>query len=146
VTTGIWTYVGRAYYEIGEKEKALASLKRAKESSSDDYIGRIYLGLVMAQTGNTRGGKAGLEAGLKGLAAWLESLPGSGLEGELWDPGHRIADGISQTRKMLQAERPDWQGIANSVEWLGDALEEEIENVRDDKARQKGDGDGGGGD
>jgi len=140
LTTGIWTYVGRAYYEIGEKEKALASLKRAKESSSDDYIGRIYLGLVMAQTGNAREGKAELEAGLKGLAAWLESLPGTGLEGELWDPKHRIADDISQTRKMSQAERPDWQGIATNVEWLGRALEEEIENVQDDKQRQRGDG------
>jgi len=140
LTTGIWTYVGRAFYAIGEKDKALASLKRAKESSSDDYIGRIYLGLVMAQTGNTRGGKAELEAGLKGLAAWLESLPGSGLEGELWDPGQRIANGISELLKMVQVERPDWQGIANNVEWLGMELEEEIENVKDDKARQKGDG------
>ena len=24
---GIWTYVGRAYYQVGEKDKALASLK-----------------------------------------------------------------------------------------------------------------------
>jgi len=132
LTTGIWTYVGRAYYAIGEKDKALASLKRAKKSSSDDYVGRIYLGLVMAQTGNTRGGKAELEAGLKGLAAWLESLPGTGLKGELWDPGHRIANGISELLKMVQVERPDWQGIATNVEWLGKALEEEIENVKDD--------------
>ncbi len=144
LTTGIWTYVGRAYYAIGEKDKARASLKRAKESSSDDYIGRIYLGLVMAQTGNTREGKAELEAGLRGLAAWLESLPGSGERGELWDPGYRIADAISQTRKMLQAERPDWQGIATDVEWLGKELEEEIENVKDDYNRVKpGGADGG---
>ena len=145
LTTGIWTYVGRAFYAIGEKDKALASLKRAKESSSEDYIGRIYLGLVMAQTGNTREGKAELEAGLKKLAAWLESLPGTGLEGELWDPGQRIANGISELLKMVQVERPDWQGIATNVEWLGKELEEEIENVQDDKARQKG-GDGDGGD
>jgi tetratricopeptide (TPR) repeat protein len=143
LNTGIWTYVGRAYYAIGEKEKALASLKRAKESSSDDYVGRIYLGLVMAQTGNAREGKADLEAGLKGLAAWLESLPSTGEMGELWDPGHRIADGISNLLKMVQVERPDWQGIATNVEWLGKALEEEIENVKDDKEKQKGDGGGG---
>jgi len=133
LTTGIWTYVGRAYYAVGEKDKALASLKRGKKSSSDDYIGRIYLGLVMAQTGNTREGKIELEAGLKGLVAWLESLRGTGLEGELWDPGHRIANGISQILKQVQVERPDWQGIATNVEWLGEALEEEIENVKDDK-------------
>jgi tetratricopeptide (TPR) repeat protein len=143
LTTGIWTYVGRAYYEIGEKEKALASLKRAKESSSDDYIGRVYLGLVMAQTGNTREGKAVLEAGLKGLAAWLEGLPGTGEEGELWDPGRRIANGISELLKMVQVERPDWQGIATNVEWLGKALEEEIENVQDDLNRIQTGGNGG---
>jgi len=133
LNTGIWTYVGRAYYAIGEKEKALASLKRAKESSSDDYVGRIYLGLVMAQTGNTREGKTELEAGLKGLAAWLESLPGTGREGAFWDPGHRIANAISGLLKMVQVERPDWQGIATNVEWLGKALEEEIEEVKYDK-------------
>jgi len=137
LNTGIWTYVGRAYYEIGDKEKALASLKRAKDSSSDDYVGRIYLGLVMAQTGNTREGKAELEAGLKGLAAWLESLPGTGLKGEFWDPGHRIANGISKLLKMVQVERPDWQGIAINVEWLGKALEAEIEEAKDDKQNHK---------
>ncbi len=52
LNTGIWTYIGRAYYEIGEKEKALASLKPAKESSSDDYFARIYLGLVISQIGS----------------------------------------------------------------------------------------------
>ena len=144
LTTGIWTYVGKAYYAIGEKDKALASLKRAKESSSDDYVGRIYLGLVMAQTGNTRAGKAELEAGLKGLAVWLEGLPGTGEKGQLWDPGHRIANGISQILKQVQVARPDWQGIATNVEWLGEALEEEIENVRDDYNRQQAGGDGGG--
>ncbi len=138
LTTGIWTYVGRANYAIGEKDNALASLKRAKESSSDDYIGRIYLGLVMAQTGNARDGKAELEAGLKGLAVWLESLPGAGIEGQLWDPGYRIANGISKLLKQVQAGRPDWPGIATNVEWLGKALEEEIENVKDDKAREQG--------
>jgi hypothetical protein len=86
----------------------------------------------MAQTGNTRGGKVELEAGLKGLAAWLESLPGTGEMGQFWDPEHRIANGISQLLKQVQVERPDWQSIATNVEWLGMALEEEIENVNDD--------------
>jgi len=135
LNTGIWTYVGRAYYEIGEKEKALASLKRAKKSSSDDYLARTYLGLVMAQTGNTRDGKAELEAGLKGLAVWLETLPGR--EGQYWDTSNYLADSITQTRKMLQAERPDWQGIAANVEWLGMELEEEIEDVKTKKSHDE---------
>jgi len=138
LNTGIWTYVGRAYYEIGEKDNALASLKRAKESSSDDYVARIYLGLVMAQTGNTREGKAELEAGLKGLAVWLETLPGR--QGQYWDPGNYLADSISQTRKMLQAEKPNWQSIVANVEWLGMALEEEIDEVKNDRQLRTGEG------
>jgi len=67
LNTGIWTYIGRAYYEIGEKEKALESLQRAKDSSSDDYFARVYLGLVMSQNGRRKEGIAELEAGLKGL-------------------------------------------------------------------------------
>jgi len=87
----------------------------------------------MAQTGNTREGKAELEAGLKGLGVWLQKLVSETLDGQFWDPDDRLANGISQLRKMLQAERPDWQGIAANVEWLGKALEEEIEEVKDDK-------------
>lgn len=135
LNTGIWTYVGRAYYAIGENDKALASLKRAKESSNDDYLARIYLGLVMAQTGNTRQGKVELEPGLKGLADWLETLPGR--DGQYWDPDHRIANGISELLKMVQVERPDWQGIAADVEWLGEVLEEEIEEVKNDKQMER---------
>ena len=55
LNVGIWTYVGRAYYQVGEKDKALASLNKAKDSSKNDYVARIYLGLVMAQTGNGAG-------------------------------------------------------------------------------------------
>ncbi len=127
--TGIWTYIGRAYYEIGEKEKALTSLKRAKDSSGDDYLARIYLGLVMSQNGKRRQGASELDAGLKGLAVWLEALPGRDVDGHYWDPGNYLADNISKTRKMLQVERPNWRGITANVEWLGKELEEEIEEV-----------------
>ena len=144
LNTGIWTYVGRAYFELGEKDKALTSLKRAQESSNNDYVGRIYLGLVMAQTGNKRDGKAELAAGLKGLSAWLESLPGTGPQGQLWDPERRIANGISNLLKMVQVERPDWQRIATDVKWLGKVLEEEIDEVKDDREMELLSEEGGG--
>jgi len=138
--TGIWTYVGRAYYEIGEKKKALASLKRAKDSSSNDYVGRIYLGLVMSQNGSRREGIGELEAGLKGLAIWLESLPDDSEDGQYWDSEHRIANGISELLKMVQVESSDWAGIATNVEWLGKALEEEIKNSKEEYNENEGGG------
>jgi len=137
LNTGIWTYVGRAYYEIGEKEKALASLKRAKDSSSDDYLARIYLGLVMFQNGRRREGIAELEAGLKGLTVWLGTLPGRSLDGQYWDPGNYLADTISKTRNMLQAREPNWQGIAANVVWLGKEFEEEVDEVKRQKDRNR---------
>ena len=142
LNTGIWTYIGRAYYEVGEKKKALASLKRAKESSSDDYFARIYLGLVMSQIGRQREGIAELEAGLQGLGIWLESLRGHH-EGQYWDPGGHLQRAIAETRGLLQEERINSAKLDEYVRWLGENFEEEIEEVRYDKQRDReGDDDG----
>ncbi len=141
LNTGIWTYVGRAYYEIGEQEKALASLKRAKESSSDDYFARIYLGLVMSQNGSRREGIAELEGGLVGLGNWLDSLPWQGFDGQYWDPSGRLKNGIVETRGLLRAETINLARVDENVRWLGKEFEEEIEDVRDDKQREREDDD-----
>jgi len=132
---GIWTYLGRAYYEAGNKEKALESLKRAKASGANDYFARIYLGLVMSQSGAQRDGGVELEAGLKGLAVWLETLPGRLAEGRFWDPSGKLADTIATTRKMLLSERLNWQAITDNVEWLGKEFEKEILDV--DRQQQR---------
>jgi len=141
LNTGIWTYVGRAYYEIGEQEKALASLKRAKESSSEDYFARIYLGLVMSQNGSRREGIAELEGGLEGLEVWLETLTWQGPDGQFWDPGGRLKKGVAETRGLLRAEKINLARVDEHVRWLGKEFEEEIEEVRDDKQREREDDD-----
>jgi len=137
LNTGIWTYIGRAYYEVGEKKKALASLKRAKESSSDDYFARIYLGLVMSQNGRRREGIAELEAGLKGLEIWLESLRGHH-EGQYWDPGGHLQKAIAETQGLLRGERINLARVDENVQWLGRNFEEEIEEVRHEKSHEFG--------
>ncbi len=133
LNTGIWTYIGRAYYEIGEREKALASLKRAKDSSSEDYFASIYLGLVMAQNGRRREGIAELESGLKGLGNWLDSMPWQGFDGQYWDPGGRLKKGIVETQDLLRGEKINLAKLDENVRWLGKEFEEEIEEVRRDK-------------
>ena len=138
---GIWTYLGRAHYESGLKEKALTSLKRAKDSIADDYFARIYFGLVASQLGNRREGIAELKSGLEGLAVWLQTVPDQIMEGRFWDPGNFLADTISQTRKMLQAEEPNWREITANVEWLGKEFEEEIQAVKEQEGIDRGPGD-----
>jgi len=135
LTTGIWTYIGRAYYEMGEKEKALASLKRAKDSTSDDYFARIYLGLVMYQNGKEREGIAELDAGLEGLEIWLESLSGQGQAGEYWDPGGHLQKSIAETRRLLREERISLARVDENVRWLGKNFEAEIDEARHDKSQ-----------
>ncbi len=131
---GIWTYIGRAYYEIGEKEKALESLRRAKDSSSDDYFARIYLGLVMSQNGGRREGIAELRAGLKGLRIWLETLPDqSPRDGQYWDPAGLLMRAIVDTQGLLREDSINLARVDENVRWLGDNFEDEIEEVKEDK-------------
>ena len=139
---GIWTYLGRAYYEAGDREKALAILKRARERhTSDDYVAPLYLGLLMVQDGSRSEGAKLIEEGLKDLHAWLETLPSAIEEGRYWDPGKRLMKTMSQTLEMLQAKETDWKGVTENVQWLGQKLDEEIEEVRKQKARER-EGDG----
>ena len=137
LNTGIWTYVGRAYYEAGEKEKALESLKRAKKSSSRDYFASIYLGLVMAQNGRRKAGITELQSGLKGLGNWLDNITWEGVDGQYWDPDGHLKKGIVQTQGLLREENINIAKVNENVRWLGKEFEEEIEEVKDDKLQEQ---------
>jgi len=102
---GIWSYVGMAQYEEGEKAKALASFQQAKERHRDDQFARVFLGLVMSEGGDREAGKKELVDGLNGLDRWLDTTRHGTPEGELWDPGDYLAKEIGQTLKLLQAEK-----------------------------------------
>jgi tetratricopeptide (TPR) repeat protein len=73
---GIWTYVGRTQYTLGQYPAARESLERALSQYKDDYLAQLYLGLTMVRTGDERGVKE-IEAGLKGLHDWLEYINAS---------------------------------------------------------------------
>lgn len=142
LNTGVWTYLGRAYFLSGENEKALAALEKGKAAHSDDYVARIFLGAVLStQKGREAQAVSELEAGLNGLGQWLASLPGSAPQGQYWDPGHYIANKISQTSALVRAEQPDWQAIRDNVKWIGRNLEQEILDVQFQIQQERGDGD-----
>jgi len=142
---GIWTYLGRTYHELRNNQKALESLKKGKGRHSSDRFNKIYLGLVMAQTGQTKEGTAELDAGLKALGAWLSSSAGRGHMSQYWDPSGNLQKGIADTRALLN--RADvsypqmmlWGGLINwdkvnkDVHWLGVNFEQELRDVGRDK-------------
>ena len=44
---GIWTYLGRAYYETGKLPEAREALSQALKRNDGDFIARLYLGLAL---------------------------------------------------------------------------------------------------
>ncbi len=112
---GNWTYLGRTYHELGENHKALESLKKGKGLHSRDRLNQVYLGLVMAQTGQTKQGKAELDAGLKVLGDWLASFAGRGFTGQYWDPGEKLQKAIADTRNLLQGNEINWDKVNKDV-------------------------------
>lgn len=134
---GIWTYLGRAYYEAGDHAKALENLRRARERYSDDYLARIYLGLIMAQNGQRAEGAKEIELGLQGLKAWLETLPGRSSEGIYWDPGRYMVKTMAETLTLLGVEKVDWRRVSENSRWLGRKLDEEVEEARRDRHRDQ---------
>jgi len=94
---GIWTYLGRTYHELGNNQKALESLNKGKGRYYSDSFNKIYLGLVMAQTGQIQEGKVELDAGLEALGDWLAAFAG-----KYWDPSGNLQKGIADTRTLLQ--------------------------------------------
>jgi len=143
---GIWTYVGMAYYQAGEKEKALENFKQAKQRHREDHFARVFLGLLMSQDGQRREGKAELVAGLNGLGSWLDTIRHSARTrtGELWDPGDYLAREIGQTLKLLQAEEVNWRAINENVVRLARNFDDEIDEVKRDKQFEINEDDGGG--
>jgi tetratricopeptide (TPR) repeat protein len=43
---GIWTYLGRAYYDLGKLAEADGALRKALKQNENDFMARLYLGLV----------------------------------------------------------------------------------------------------
>ena len=130
---GIWTYLGRTQHELGNNPQALESLKRGRGLHRTDRFNQIYLGLVMAKTGQTKEGTAALDAGLKVLGTWLAGFAGRGSTGRYWDPGRRLQRAIADTQKLLQADRIDWDRVNRDVHWLAVNFEQEARDVRTQK-------------
>jgi len=132
---GIWSYVGMAYYQAGEKEKALESFKQAKQRHREDHFARVFLGLVMSQNGQRREGTAELVAGLNGLGSWLDTIRYSARThtGELWDAGDYLRKEIGEMLTLLEAEEVNWGAINESVVTLARNFDDEIDEVKRDE-------------
>lgn len=124
---GVWTYVGRAYYGMGNLSEARRALERARARYDQDNLAKIYLGLVLARDSDRERGRREIEAGLKGLRDWLDYIDVYTLDGRYWDPGRRLRSEIQKNLEAIEGRDINWAQLIDRVEWLGNEFEREIE-------------------
>ena len=143
---GVWTYVGRAYYNQNEFSEARKAFEKARSRHHEDNLARLYLGLVLARDGDRQKGLKEIEAGLIGLGEWLDFLKGYHPEGQFWDRRGDLRNEIQKNLGVIHGKEINWARLISGVEWLGEKFEEEIDLARRDERQellQNGDDDGG---
>ncbi len=137
---GIWTYLGRAYYAMGNLPEARQALERARSRYEEDHLAKLYLGLVLARDGERQKGLREIEAGLTGLAGWLDYIDRYRSDGRYWDPGRRLRNEIQRNLGMIQGRDINWAQLIASGDWLGKEFEMEVDFVKRDKYLYEHDG------
>ena len=142
---GVWTYVGRAYYDAGKIPDARKALDKAHSLYRDDYLATLYLGLVLGRDGDLTRGLKEIEVGFKGLGDWLEYIDRYHVDGRFWDPGRQLSSEIEKNLKLISGGEFRWPELIVSGEKLGTEFEKEIDFAKRDKYDQLyNDGDDGG--
>ncbi len=142
---GIWSYVGRAYYEARQFPAARKALVKSLAIYSDDHLARLYYGLILVRSNEARDGFMEIAHALKGSEDWLNFLERSHPSGAYWDPDRRLRKAIVENRAMVTGERAKAEEVIAANEWLGRELENEGDRARDDKIEDlyRRDSDGG---
>jgi tetratricopeptide (TPR) repeat protein len=135
IRQSVWTYLGRAYYEVGNFPEARRALEKALSDDKDDPLARLYLGLTLLRSGDQQGGRRETEAGLKGVNNLLNRLASSPSTGIYFDPTRRIRSDIQQALSTI--DTLDSSELIAVGERIGRRLDEEIDNARLDESRDK---------
>jgi tetratricopeptide (TPR) repeat protein len=132
----VWTYLGRAQYSKGMLEPARKSFERALSILPDDYLARLYLGLISARTGDRSRALKEFESAMGGLHQFLEYANYTGPFEFRWDPAREIRSELERNLAMIQGKDVDADKLIMSAEWIGRRMEQEIDYVRRDEERQ----------
>lgn len=131
----VWSYLGRTQYLTGKYDEARQALERALAASNDEHLARIFIGLALVRLNNDTRGVAEIEAGLKSLQGWIDYENARNPAQTMWDPRREMRDEIKRNLTAIGNQNYDRQKLIENVEWIGWAMEEEIEKVRRDQTR-----------
>jgi tetratricopeptide (TPR) repeat protein len=135
IRESVWTYLGRAYYEVGNFPEARRALEKALSKDKDDPLATLYLGLTLLRSGNQQDGRRETESGLReidNLLNYLASRPSNGI---YWDSARGIRSDIE--RVLRANSRLESSELITVGERVGSRLDEELDNVRRVEARDK---------
>lgn len=127
---GVWTYVGRAYYETGDLAQARQSFQRALTYRPEDPLAQLYLGLVLVRDGNRETGLKEIESGLHGLTNFLDDIQTYDEDGVYWDPSGQIRSEIQKVLSMISSGDFSSQDLIARGEGIGKSMEEEADSAR----------------
>jgi hypothetical protein len=74
---------------------------------------------------------------MKGLYDWLEYYESSRPFEAFWDPRREMRSAIEKDLAMISGNRIDEQRLMANAEWLGERMEDEIDQVRRQESRQR---------
>jgi tetratricopeptide (TPR) repeat protein len=128
---GVWTYVGRCYYTLGNLPAARQALERAVTTRPSDNMAKLYLGLVLLSSNDTARGLKETDAGLKGLYDWLNYVTlNVRPDGQFWDPGGAIRKQISDARALIQGPNTNVPQLISAGQAIGNRMEREMDLAR----------------
>lgn len=122
----IWTYVGRAYYDLGQLGPARTALERSvKEGNA--IFGYVYLGLVQMRQGEAEQGLRNALTGLRRLKAWFAKLEATDGFARYWDRHRIVRSETSRLIARIEAGNVPWQQVAPELARLGDQMDEVVD-------------------
>ena len=143
IRESVWTYLGRAYYEVGNFPEARQALEKALSIDKDNPLPKLYLGLTLLRSGEQQLGRRETENGLRGINNLLNHLATSPTNGIYWDPTQQIRSDIQ--RALGMNEMIQQSEFITAAERVGSQLDEEIDNARrvetNDRYNRGGSGD-----
>jgi tetratricopeptide (TPR) repeat protein len=204
---GVWTYLGRAYYDAGKLPEASEALTQGLKRNEADFMARLYMGLTLLRvkgpapkadnsfaladilfalkervsskrvaalvkergtnfslTGELEkdlrkagaddeimeqirisaknrarlegtSGQQGLreaERALREIRSWQDRIK-AGEYGRFWDTRKKINLQVETSLTMIATKRTDRPEFISGLEWIGRAIEEEVDLVHRDK-------------
>lgn len=131
----IWSYLGRAQYYTGKMTEARQSCERALAANHDEPLARIFFGLAGLQIADDANGVRELTKGLEGLRGWIDYENDHNPSQRMWDPRREIRAEIGNALQTVSDQPTDRRKLFENVEWIGQRMEDEIDQVRRDQSR-----------